>query len=98
LGAACLRFCLSAQSRGKNSFVAGQGWIKFHLAYARLFRQRNRQEYAGVYGAATAISEKMLFADGVRKTCTGADILLPAREAAFIVPFLILQSAFRLFL
>ncbi len=49
-----------------------------------------------MYGAATAISEKMLFADGVRKTCTGADILLPARKAAFIVPFLILQSAVRL--
>ena len=41
----------------------------------------------------TAISEKMLFADGVRKTCTGADILLPAREAGFNRPFLILQSA-----
>ena len=83
----------------ENSFVAGQGWIKFHLAYARFSRQRqrNREEYAGVYGAATAISEKMLFADGVRKTCTGADILLPTREAGFNRPFLILQSAVRLF-
>lgn len=49
-----------------------------------------------MYGAATAISEKMMFADGIRKTCTGADILLPAREAGFNRPFLILQSAVRL--
>ena len=58
--------------------------------------QRNREEYAGMYGAATAISEKMMFADSIRKTCTGADILLPAREAGFNRPFLILQSAVRL--
>ena len=67
----------------------GQGWIKFHLTYARLSRQRNREEYAVLCKAATAISEKMLFADGVRKTCTGADILLPAREAAFNRPVLL---------